>query len=60
VPDPTPCVSCERRYGHLSGCAVELLHQQLDAMIRANGPKPVRIVLEQNVTEESPECSSLA
>jgi hypothetical protein len=36
--------------------AVELLHQQLDAMIRANGPNAVRIVLEQAATEEVYEC----
>jgi hypothetical protein len=55
----TPCVGCERKYGHLSGCAVELLHRQLDAMIRSNGPASVRIVLEPPATDESTKGSSL-
>jgi hypothetical protein len=52
----TPCVSCERKYGHLSDCKVALLHQQLDAMIRTNGPNAVRLVLKPVVAEETSKC----
>ena len=55
-----PCVSCERKYGHLAGCEVERLHRQLDAAIRANGPDAVRIVAEPAPAEETSQCSSLA